>query len=124
MIVVVARAVTLRLHQLGRRIEDVLGRRQRAALLRGRHGGPIGPIGGVGFGRGGDIDHRLRDRELALRAAEKIVGLLGGVADHERLRIGEPDVLDRHAHHAAGEVERFLAGVEHAAQIVERGIRI
>ena len=115
-IVVVTRAVALGLHQLGRRIEDVLGRQQRARLLGGAHRRAKGHIGGVRFRRGRDIDHRLRDREFALGRAEKVVGVLGGVADHQRLRIGKPDILDRHPHHAAREIERVLAGVEHAGR--------
>src|SRR5262245_14453338 len=43
-VVVVACAVALRLHQPGGRVEDVLGRQQRAALLGGGHGGAKGLI--------------------------------------------------------------------------------
>src|SRR5262249_22200387 len=46
-VVLVASAVALRLHQLGRCVEDVLGRQQRARLLGGAHGRAIGGIGGV-----------------------------------------------------------------------------
>ena len=66
----------------------------------------------------------MRDRQIAFRAAQEIVGVLGGVGDHQRLRIGQPDVLDRHAHHAARDVERRLAGIQHAAKIIQRGVGI
>ena len=94
------------------------------ASLATLHRGAVGHVGGVRFRRGRDIDHRLRDRELAFGRPEEIIRVLGGIADHQRLRIGEPDVLHRHAHDAAREIERVLAGIEHAAEIVQRGVRI
>ena len=63
-------------------------------------------------------------RQFALGRAEKIVGVLRGVGDDQRLRIGKPDVLHRHAHDAAREIERILAGIEHAGEIIERGVGI
>ncbi len=42
----------------------------------------------------------------------------------QRLRIGEPDVLDRHAHQTAREEQRVLAGREHAGEPVQRGVGI
>ena len=123
-VVGIAAAVALRLHQLGRRVEDVLGRHQRAGLLGGALGRAKGDVGGVRFGRGGDVDHGLGDGELALGRAQKVVGVLGGVGDHQRLRIGQADVLDRHAHDAAREIKRVLAGIEHAGEIIQRGVGI
>ena len=64
------------------------------------------------------------DGEFALGRAEKIIGVLGRIGDDQRLRIGEADVLDRHAHDAAREEQRILAGVEHAREIIERRIGI
>ena len=66
----------------------------------------------------------LRQRQLALGAAQKIVGVLRRVRLHERVRIGKPDVLDRHAHHAAREVKRVLAAIDHAAEPVKRGVGV
>ena len=93
-------------------------------LLCDPHRRAEGGVGGVRFRRGGEIDHRLRDRELAFGMAEKVVGVLGGVGDDQRLRIGKPDILDRHAHDAAGQEQRILAGIEHAREIIQRGIGI
>src|SRR4051812_10885259 len=109
-VVFVAAAIAFLLHQLGRRIQNMFRRQQRTALLRRAHGGAKRLVGGVGFRRGGEIDHRLRDRELAFGMTEEIIGVLGGVADHQRLRIGEADIFDRHPHHAAREKQRVLAG--------------
>jgi len=49
-VVFVARAVALLLHEARWRVEDVLGRRQTAVLLGGAHGGTERKVGGVGFG--------------------------------------------------------------------------
>ena len=122
-VVFVARAVAFGLHQLGRRIEDVLGRQQRAGLLGGALGRAERHIGRVRFRRGGDVDHGLGERQFALGRAEKVVGVLGRVRDNQRLRIGKPDILDRHAHDAARQIERVLAGIEHAGEIVECRVR-
>ena len=124
MVVLIALAIAFLLHQLGRRVEDVFWRQQRTVLLGAAHRRAIGLVGGIRFRRGGDIDHRLRDREFAFRATKKIVSVLGGVGDHQRLRIGEPDILDRHPHHAPRQKQRVLAGIEHARQIIQRGVGI
>ena len=55
---------------------------------------------------------------------EKIVGVLGGVADHERLRIGKANVLDRHPHHAPRQEQRIFAGIHHAREIIQRRVGI
>ena len=93
-------------------------------LFRERLSGAERRVDRVRFRRGRDIDHGLRDREFALGAAEEIVGVLGRVGDDERLRIGEADILGRHAHDAPRDEQRVLAGVEHAREIVERRVRI
>ena len=56
--------------------------------------------------------------------AEEVEGVLGGIGDHERLRVGQADVLDRHADDAAGDEEPVLAAVEHAREIVERRVGV
>src|SRR5690606_37381180 len=96
-IVGVAFAVADVLHQLGRRVEDVGRRHQAARLARAAPGGLLRLVDGIRFGRGGEIEAGLRDRQLAFGAAEELVGVLGGEALHHRLRIGEADVLHRRA---------------------------
>ena len=102
----------------------MLGRREAAALLGGAHGGAEGGIGRVRFGCGGEVDHGLRQRQLALRAAQEVVHVLGGQRLHHRLRVGKADVLDRHPHQPPRDVEPVLAAVEHAREPVERRIRV
>ena len=101
-----------------------LGGSSEPAFLGGALGGAKRRVGRVRLRRGRDVDHRLGNRELAFGTAEKIVGVLGRIGDDQRLRIGKPDIFDRHPHDAAREVERVLAGVEHARQIIERRVRI
>ncbi len=47
------------------------------------------------------IQAGLNDRQLAFGRAEEVVGVLGGEALHQRLGIGEADVLDGGAGQAA-----------------------
>src|ERR1017187_8399659 len=50
--------------------------------------------------------------------------IAGGEAEVERLGRGQADVFDRHAHDAAGDVHGIFAGLEHAAEPVERGVGV
>ena len=124
MIVVVIRAIALRTHQLGWRVEDMFRRQQGACFLGRAHGRAIGGVGGVRFGRGRDVEDRLGDCQFTFGRAEEIIRILCGVADHERLRVGKADILDRHAHHSPRQIERVLAGIEHAAKIIQRRVRV
>ena len=56
--------------------------------------------------------------------ADEVRGVFGRDSDGERLRIGVADVLGGEAHQAPRDVERILAGLEHARQPVDGGIRI
>ncbi len=100
-------------------------RRQQGACFLGRaHGRTIGGVGGVRLWRGRDVEDRLGDCQFTFGRAEEIIRILCGVADYERLRVGKADILDRHAHHSPRDIERVLAGIEHAAKIIERRIRV
>ena len=100
------------------------GRHQAAGLARALPGGLLRLVGGVRFGRGGAIEAGLDDRQFALGAAEELVGVLGGEALDQRLRIGEADVLDRGAHQAAQHEQRLLARDQHPRQVIQRGLRV
>ena len=49
---------------------------------------------------------------------------LAATATRQRLRVGVADVLGREAHQPARDVERILAGLEHARQPVERRVGV
>ena len=102
----------------------MLRRQQGAALFRRAHRGPKRLVGGVRFRGGGQINDGLRDREFAFGMAEEVVGVLGGVADHQRLRIGKTDILHRHADHAPGQKQRILASIHHAREIIQGGVGV
>ena len=64
------------------------------------------------------------ESELAFGRALLLIGVARRARMHERVRVGKPDILDRHAHHAAREIARILPAIEHAAEPVERSIGI
>ena len=84
----------------------------------------VGGVDGVRFRREREIDDGLRECQTALRLSEKMHGVPGGEAEIQRLGSGQADVLDGHAHDAARTVHWIFAGLQHAAQPVERGVRV
>ena len=111
------------LHQPGRCIAQVRRHRTRAVLPDEGLRGLPGDIRGVGLRSDGQIEHRLRQRQLALGRAEPLVGLRGVQRDAQRARIGQADVLAGHAHQAPGDVARVGAAVDHAREPVQRAVR-
>ena len=61
-----------------------------------------GYVEGVRFRRRGNIDGGLRQGEFTLGVSQKIEGILGGERLLQRLRIGQPHILDCDAHQAGG----------------------
>ena len=66
----------------------------------------------------------LRQRGVGLGHPEKVRGVLGGERDLERARIGVADVLGGEADQAPRDVERILAGLEHAREPVDAGVGV
>ena len=99
---------------------------QRHGILRGAldifQDFAIGEINGVGLGRGAEVDDGLRQRQVAFGYAEEIERIAGGQRDAERVRIGEPNVFDRHSDHASRNVKPVLARLQHTSQPIECGI--
>src|SRR3546814_14814942 len=58
------------------------------------------------------------------RSSEELIGVLGGEALHQRLRIGEADILARKTGESAEDVERLLARHEHPREPIERRVRV
>ena len=86
--------------------------------------GAVGGVERVALGRGGEVDDGLREGEVAFGHADEVDALAGGDGDAQRLRVGEADVLGGEADQAPRDVERILAGFEHAREPVERGVRV
>jgi len=78
----------------------------------------------VRLGRRRQVDRRLGEGELPFGTAEKVIRVFGGERDAERPRVGQADILDRHAHQAPGDVERVLPARQHARQPIERAIGV
>ena len=116
--VLVAAAVADVRHQAGDGIAEV----QRDGFGNGGFHVLLDGVGssvdGVGLGGGGEVNSELGEGQIALGLAEEVDGLDGGRSLLESAGIGETDVLDGHAHEAAGEVETVLAGFEHAGEPV------
>ena len=51
-------------------------------------------------------------------------GIAGGHAERQRVGIGQSNVFDGHANHAARDVERILSRFEHATEPIQSGVGI
>src|SRR3546814_14158393 len=81
-------------------------------------------VNGIALRRAGEIDDGDREREFAFRTAEPLESVPAVETQTLRSRIGQTDVLDRHARDAPCELRRIDAAVEHACKPVQRRIRI
>src|SRR5690242_15672447 len=61
---------------------------------------------------------------MTFGSAQKIERIFCRKSHGESTRFGEADIFAGHAHHAAGEIERVFAGLDHARQPVEGGVRV
>ena len=122
--VCVALAVPEVLHQAGRRVPDPEGHRLRARGQRVLHGLPVGPVDGVALGRRREVDHELGEGQRPFGHPDEVHGLLRGHGQDEGLGVGQAHVLGGEAHQAARDVERVLAGLQHARQPVEAGVGV
>src|SRR3546814_21110461 len=87
MVVGIALAITDVLHQLGRRVQNVLRRHQRSRVAGGFPCGLLRYISRIRLGSGGAIEAGLHNRQLAFGAAQKLIGILRGKTLNQRLRI-------------------------------------
>ena len=122
--VAVGVAVTQLFHQLGGRVAQVHGHFAAFVLLDEGAGLVVGVVAGVAFGSHGQVDDGLAQRQLALGAAQALVGQGGVVGDLHGARVSQANVLPGHAHDAARQVARVGAAVQHAGQPVERSIGV
>jgi hypothetical protein len=86
--------------------------------------GAVRRIDGVALRRACEIQHALRERQLAFGRTKPFIRCNGVERLRQRTRIGKADVLGRHPDEPASDVERIGAAVEHAAHPVQRRIRI
>ena len=117
-------AIAQILHERGGRIAQRHRHLERAELLHIRVRFLERGVDGVALRRTGEIDDGIGEREFALRAAEAVVGGPGVDGELQAARVGQTDVLHRHAHDAPREIARITTTVDHTAEPVERGIRV
>ena len=98
--------------------------RFRAVVVRVAGGLEIRLVHGVALRGRRQIGHRLGQRRVALRHADEVARLLRGDGDGQRLRVGVADVLGGEPHQPPRDVERVLAGLEHAREPVHRGVGV
>jgi len=121
--VAVSVAVAQLLHQLVAHCADATAPAAFVIFHEGA-GIIIRHVGGIALGRHRHIQHCLRQRQLTLRAAQPFVRFHCVQRQPERSRIGQADILGRHADDTATEIKRVGAAVQHAYQPVQRGIGI
>src|SRR3546814_3853160 len=108
--------MTYVLHQLVRRVQNVLRRHQRSRVAGGFPCGLLRYISRIRLGSGGAIEAGLHNRQLAFGAAQKLIGILGGKTLNQRLRIGKTDILAGEADDAAQDIKRFRSE-EHTSEL-------
>ena len=89
-----------------------------------RNGAVNRVIRGVRLRRERTINHRLRQDNARLRHAHQRHRLRRSRRHLQGLRIGQTNILTRQNHDAARHEARVLAALQHARQVVHRGIRV
>src|SRR3546814_21038216 len=84
----------------------------------------VAAVNGIALRRAGEIDDGDREREFAFRTAEPLESVPAVETQTLRSRIGQTDVLERHARAAPCEIRRIDAAVEHACKPVQRRLRL
>lgn len=107
-IVLVSRAIAFVLHQFCRRVQDMPGRHEGACFLRRFHRLVDRRVGRVGFGCGGQIHKRLRQREFPFRAAQPFICFPRGHTLRQRIRLRQPDILHRHTGEPPRDITRVF----------------
>ena len=122
--VLVAHAVAEGLRAFVVAVAQMFRHGERAAGFHVGERGINGGDGGVALVGGGDVDGRLGNRDARLRPADEFGGLMRGVGEHERHRVGQAHVFGGADHDAARDEARVFAGVDHLGEPVERGVGV
>ena len=106
------------LHQPRRRVAQAQRHRPRSIVGDEGAGGVVGNVYRVALGRAGEVDDRLGQRELAFGRSQALKGRHRVERDLKGTRVGEADILTRHAYDAPADIKRIGTAVEHAAEPV------
>ncbi len=104
-------------------ILQVGGHAADALLLDALEGLEVGG-GGIGFGRGGQVEGGFDDRINAFRQADEGKGLHGRGRHYDPHRVGQADILPGQDDQAAQDEARVFPGVQHFRQPVQGGVRV
>ena len=112
------------LHQPRRRVAQAQRHRPRSIVGDEGAGGVVGNVNRVALGRAGEVDDRLGQRELAFGCSQALKGRHRVERDLKGTRVREADILTCHAYHAPADIEWIGTAVEHAAEPVQRCVRV
>ena len=84
----------------------------------------VGGVDGIRFGREGEIDHGLREGQVAFGSAEKIESIACSEGEGEGAGFGEADIFTGHADDASREIQAIFAAFDHADEPIESGVGI
>ena len=122
--VLIALSVSQFLHQTRRCVSEV---HRHGQIRLFHHILPcfaVGRVDRVALVRGGQIDGCVRNGQIALRAAQKIVRVPCGQCNGKRPGVGVADVFGREPDHATEDVVRVFARFHHACQPIQRRVRV
>ena len=124
MVVGIPLSVADLLHQLGRSIEDMGGRCERAGRLGGASCSLAGLIGSIRFRRGGKIEYTLCQHKITLGRTNTLIGLPAGQSLRQCCGIGKADILRRKPGQPPQDVACILSADQHPRKPIECRIRV
>jgi len=122
--VLVALAISPLFHGPGGGIAELHWNRLGRGVFHGFHGLVQGFIRRVRLGCDGQVQGHLGQGLIALRYTQEVDRLLRGHGLLQGAGVGQPDVLDRHAHQPASQVHPVFPALQHAREPVQRRVRI
>ncbi len=81
-------------------------------------------VHGIALGRGGEIDHGLSERGVALGHTDEVHGILCRHRQGQCLRVGVSDILRSEPDEPSRDVQRIFSGFEHASEPVHRRVGV
>ena len=124
MCIPVSLAIVQLLHQFGGSVTQVHRYGPRTFLFDQGTGLVVGLVDGIGLRRHCQIDHALRQCQLALGRAQAFIHL-GGVQRHaQRTGVGQANVFAGHSDQSPRHITRICTTIKHANQPVQRGVGV
>ncbi|POR32924.1 Flap endonuclease, partial [Tolypocladium paradoxum] len=124
--VLVVRAAAQVAHEARGRVAQVQrhGEARDAGLAQGGVGVVEGAVGAGALGSEAQGDGAVGEGDARLGHADLLGGRVGGRGEREERAVREADVFGGDDDHAARDEEGVLARLQHAREVVERGVRV